>query len=144
MAKDCLESLENPLNLTKEIQKLSDRGEQNIVFYTKEIVHYLESAIDKFKEGIDTSLECSKIEENLQLLSQGLDTNWEKNQESSYHKILHTAFGAKRILSEICFGVLISNEDQLTNQGTNKLDSRLLKIENSSKKLKVLSELFAV
>ncbi len=143
MAKDCLEPLENPLDATRELQQLSDKREKEIVFHTNQLVHYLESAIDKFEEGTDTSFECSKIEENLQLLNKGLDSNWKKNRESQYQKILHTAFGTKRILSEICFGVSINKEDNLAQQGTNKLHSHLVKIKNNSKKLKVLSENFA-
>ncbi|MGK7940183.1 MAG: hypothetical protein AB4062_08560 [Crocosphaera sp.] len=143
MAKDCLEALENPLESTGEIQGLNDRREEEIVFHTNQIVHYLESAIDKFQEGTDTSFECSKIEENLQSLNKGIDANWKKNRESQYQKILHTAFGTKRILSEICFGVSINKEDNLTQQGTNKFQSHLLKIKNNSNKLKLLSENFA-
>ena len=73
-----------------------------------------------------------------------MDTNWEKSQESHYKKILHTSFRLKCMLSEICFGGLLKNKDELIKKETNQFHTHLLTIQNSSKKLKGLAEVFAI
>ncbi|MDJ0510549.1 MAG: hypothetical protein QNJ64_15045 [Crocosphaera sp.] len=144
MAKDCLQSLESSLEITQESQLSSNRIEQKIVFYTNQIVYYLESAVDKFQQGTDISFECSKIEENLQLLRKVLDANWETSQEFHYKKILHTSFRLKCMLSEICFGGLLKKKNELIQKETNQFHTHLVTIQNSSKKLKGLAEVFAI
>lgn len=133
MTQTCLESIENPLLLGTKANGIEDN---TVAFYTNQIVDHLESVINKFQEGKESSVDCSKIEENLQLLIKGLDQPTTKDQQSHYNAIVNVAFGTKRILSEVFFGGLLGNED--------KLQSKLLMVQNNSQKLKVLAGLLAV
>ncbi|MDJ0602075.1 MAG: hypothetical protein QNJ37_24945 [Crocosphaera sp.] len=133
MTQTPLELTENPLLLTTKANSTKDK---TVAFYTNQIADYLESVISKFHEGKDSSVDCLKIEENLQLLIESFHQPITEDQQSYYDAIVNVAFGTKLILSEVLFGGLLGNQD--------KLNSKLLMVQNNSQKLKVLAGLLQV
>ncbi len=128
MTQTSLGSTENPLSSSIKFNSIEDN---TIAFYTNQIAYYLDNVISKFHQDKDSSVDCLKIEENLQLLIEDFHKQETKEQKSHYDAIVNVAFGTKTILSELFFGNLLENQD--------KLKSKLLMIENNSQKLKELA-----
>ncbi len=133
MTQTSLGSTENPPSLST---KVNSRENNTIAFYTNQIAYYLDNVISKFHQEKDSSADCLKIEENLQLLIEDFHKQETKEQKSHYDAIINVAFGTKMILSEVFFGGLLENQE--------KLKSKLLMVENNSQKLKELASFLQV
>lgn len=128
MTQTSLGSTENPSSSSINFNGVQDN---TLAFYTNQIAYYLDNVISKFHQEKDSSVDCLKIEENLQLLLEDFHKQETKEYKSHYDAIVNVAFGTKTILSELFFGSLLENQD--------KLKSQLLMVENNSQKLKELA-----
>ena len=128
MTQTSLGSTENLPSSSIHFNSIEDN---TIAFYTNQIAYYLDNVISKFHQEKDSSVDCLKIEENLQLLIKDFHKQKTKEQKSHYDAVINVAFGAKTILSEVFFCGLLENQA--------KLNSKLLMIENNSPKLKELA-----
>lgn len=133
MTQTSLGSTENPPSSSINSHSIE---ENTIAFYTHQIAYYLDNVISKFNQDQDSSVDCLKIEENLQLLIDGLHQQVRKDQQSHYDAIINVAFGTKTILSEVFFGGLLASRE--------KSNSKLLMVKNNSEKLKELANLLKV
>lgn len=133
MTQTSSESTENSSLSSKSFSGIEDNS---ITFYTNQIVYYLDNVISKFNQGIDTSADCLKIEENCKLLIENFHKQVTKEQQSNYDAVINVVVGTKMILSEVFFGGLSKNPE--------KLNSKLLMMQNHSQKLKDLVGLFVV
>ncbi|MEL4895571.1 hypothetical protein [Crocosphaera sp. Alani8] len=130
MTQTFLEPRDNPLPSPTEGNSIEDN---TIAFHTNQIADYLENIVSNFQEQKEFSLDCLKIEENLQFLIKTSDQSMTKKEHLHYDAIINAAFGAKMILSEIFFG---------SSSGNNtKINSKLLMIQNNGQKLKLLAGL---